>query len=167
MFLKVQIFQRLKVSSVFTCWMTGSPTIRKKVFVPKSLPSCPVASSHWLILAVPLLFIPADPLPCCWAFGRGWHRIGPLMSPIPRDGIKQSGDVTPEQEGGRRKGREHIRDLQAEKVNVWTSACMVHILKYTRCELYEHTWWAGFIVFAHNKPSAKRKEVKSSPLILL
>lgn len=42
----------------------------------------------WQICVVLLLLIPADPR--CWGFG--------LRSPIPRDGIKQSGSLTPEQE---------------------------------------------------------------------
>lgn len=77
-----------------------------------------VASSHWLIRAVPLLFIPADPR--CWLLGEVGTGLD-LMSPIPCDELKQSGAITLKQEGGREENTDPYRsaDNIGAKVRHW------------------------------------------------
>lgn len=114
---------KMSQSSIFTGRLVGSPTIRKMCWLLRAhrlydFLFGPVTSSHWLIRAVPLLFIPADP--CCWLLGEVGTGLD-LMSPIPRDEIKLSGAITSGQEGAREENTNPYRsvDDMVEKVRHW------------------------------------------------
>lgn len=105
--------QKLSVApeSARTCWMAGLPANGEKCRLLGAHELKPssflwTSPAHWLIPAVPLLFIPADP--CRWLSGEVGTGLG-LMSPIRRDGIKQSGAMTLDR-------KEEAKIMEQEKV---------------------------------------------------
>lgn len=110
----------LKAGFFSSYLLNGATDDKQKVLAPRSSStvssSCPVASSHCRIRAAPLLFIQPDPgLRLLDEIGNGLH----LMSPIPRDELKQSGAVTSGQEAGGDRptdGKDHLLGKVNQKV---------------------------------------------------